>query len=462
MRSERRLHRAAVFVAALEAARDALVPVVIGFFVTGGGSTRALVFALLGLIGSVVVGTVRWSSTSYRVVDEALHFKTGVFSPDEQTVPLARVTAFDEVRGPVQRLFGVVALHVQTAGGGAQGEIVLSAVSRGTADELRALARGVEGTVPLAEAEADAHWRLGFGALLVTAVTGPQLGVVLPLVGGGLALAGQSAGREEVLDRLPDSTGGWEQLAALAVLAVLVLALVGAIVGFGAFAVERTGRRLRLQRGYVQRRTASLEVDRVHAIRVVEGALRRPFGLCSVRLEVAGYASEPAVARTLIPLCRRGEAAAILSGLVPELPVPTGPPRRPPARALVRFVLPPAVAGLALAALVLISPAPALLAAAPVLAGMALGVVRFRAAGWWLDDGTVAARSQLLLTRTTTVALTRRLQDAVYAQSLGERRATLASVEFAVASKHRAEVEHIAAAEARSLFGRLRADAIPG
>ena len=57
-----------------------------------------------------------------------MHFKTGIVSTKQTTVPLSRIQGLDTVAGPVQRLFGVVALHVQSAGGGSKGEIVLEAV----------------------------------------------------------------------------------------------------------------------------------------------------------------------------------------------------------------------------------------------------------------------------------------------------------------------------------------------
>ena len=44
--------------------------------------------------------------------------------------------------GPVQRLFGVYAVHVQTGGGGAKGEIVLEAIGEDDVRELRELVGG--------------------------------------------------------------------------------------------------------------------------------------------------------------------------------------------------------------------------------------------------------------------------------------------------------------------------------
>jgi uncharacterized membrane protein YdbT with pleckstrin-like domain len=147
---------------------------------------------------------------------------------------------------------------------------------------------------------------------------------------------------------------------------------------------------------------------------------------------------------------------------VPELPVPAGPPLRPPARARRRYLVLPVAAGLAagaaVAAAVAVAGGPALTWAAPVLGaavGAALGVARWRAAGWWESGGTVAVRSGRLLSRWTTVASIRRLQHRELFAALPARRAGLASVGFAVASGARAAIAHLEGATARDLLARL-------
>jgi putative membrane protein len=181
-----------------------------------------------------------------------------------------------------------------------------------------------------------------------------------------------------------------------------------------------------------------------------------------VRLEVAGYASERAAARTLVPLCRRSELPALLAMLVPELPIPGGEPLRPPDRARRRYLTVPAVggaaAGAAVAAGIAIAGGPVwtwVLPALGALLGAGMGWGRWTAAGWWQSGGIVAIRSGRLLSRWTTVAAVRRLQDRELYSALPARRAGLASVRFAVASGARAAIAHLEGATARELLARL-------
>jgi putative membrane protein len=388
-----------------------------------------------------------------------------VFSPDTQVIPIARIAAVDEVQGPVQRLFGVVALDVQTAGGGSGGEVRLTAVSRADAAALRAELGHAAAVAAPGEAAGWSEWRLSRRDLVIAAVTGPQIGILAPVAGGIAALGQQVLGRDEageVVRRLPGTVHGWVLLVAAIAVVALLVSLAGAVVAFSGFVVRREPERLRLRRGLLQRRAATVGIGRVHAIRIVEGALRRPLGLCSVRLEVAGYAAEQSAAQTLVPLCRRGEVAAVLARLVPELPVPVGPAERPPGRARRRYATVPVLAGVLAGAVaggaVAVAGGPAwawVLVLAGALAGGAVGLGRWRAAGWWRSDGIVAIRSRRLVARTVTIAEVRRLQHRELSCSLPARRAGLASVGFAVASGTRARVAHLERGVARDLVARL-------
>jgi putative membrane protein len=468
----RHLHPAEIVLAALENLREILIAAVVGLLVGGGaGGMPPLAGAMLALGGVVVaavIGYVRWRHTTYSVAGEALHFRRGVISPDETSVPLGRVQAIDATQGPVQRLFGVQELHVQTAGGGSEGEIVLRAVSDAAASELRALAG-----LPDPVARDLPEWRLGLGALIVTAITAPQLGVILPLVGafaaaGDDVLFGGGEG-EQLIDELVDDPGLLVLVGAAVAGAALLLSFVGAIVTFAGFSLVRDGERLRIRRGLLARRAASVPLARVHAVDVVEGVLRRPFGLASVRMETAGYRSEAAAAQTLLPLVRVRDVPRLLAEFVPALadgapsspaaaaaPALAAPLQRPPGRARRRYALPPALLGAALGA-VLTAVVPAAWPAVLLLAllGAVEGLSRHRSAGW-RDDGRRLVVRRRVLARRTLLARVDRLQEHGLRASPLQRRAALADFEAAVGSGRRGRVRHLEAGVAGALFERLR------
>jgi putative membrane protein len=454
----RRLHPAEIALAALDNVREVFFAAVIGLLVGGGSGGMspllALAIGLGGIAVALAAGYARWLNTTYRVAGEALHFRRGILSPDETTIPIGRIQAIDATQGPVQRLFGVHELHVQTAGGGSGGEIVLRAVSDRAARELR----GVAGLPDPEDVELP-EWRLGPGSLLVAALTAPQIGVILPVVGGLAAasdnlLAGQNG--ERLVDRLPSDAGGIALIAAGLAAAALLISFLGAIVAFSGFVLVRDGERLRIRRGLLQRRAASIPLARIHAIDVVEGVLRRPFGLAALRVETAGYRSERAAAQTLVPLLPTASVRPLLEEFVPGLAADTLPLQRPPRRAARRYALPSALAGVLIGGVVT-AIWPSTWPILPVLAlvGGVEGLLRWRAAGWRLDGRRIVIRGRLVARRTL-LARVDRLQEHELSVSPLQRRARLASFELAVGSGRTGRVRHLDRAVAGSLFERVR------
>ncbi len=141
-------------------------------------------------------------------------------------------------------------------------------------------------------------------------------------VAGGLAAAGQDvlgSVSRQTFDGLPDTAGQWLLVAAAVIALAWLLSIAGAVVTFAGFEVVRDGDRLRTRSGLFARRAATLPLSRVQGVRVVEGLLREPFGLATLRVETAGYAGQGAVTQTLFPLVRRRDAAAVIDRLVPAL-----------------------------------------------------------------------------------------------------------------------------------------------
>ena len=460
-----RLHPAAIAVYAVAALREAALPavVILGVSVLGGGFDseallRALGLAVLGTLGATLLGAIRWAATVYSLAGDAIRLRRGWLSVKEVEIPFSRVQALDVEQGPIQRLFGVQAVHVQTGGGGAGGEIVLGALAPADVERLRQLVAGRRPEA-LAEQRAEApERRLSRRMLLVAALTSGQLGVILPLLAGASQLLDDvfgdpAEGERAIAGALPDSAGEWA-LAAGGLLAVAwILAALGTVVAFAGFAVRREGDALRVRRGLLQRREVTLRVPRVRAVRVVEGVLRQPFGLATLRVEVVGYAKEPAAAQTLFPLLRTADVRTLLAELLPELADDLGDLRPPPPRALRRYLLPPAAVALAAGTIAAVAlDLPWLLAAG--LAGPAYGALRWRAAGWRLAGGRLAVRSRLMA-RTTVLAPARNRESHDLAQTPLQRRARLAHLHVAFGKTTTAGIRHLDAGVARELWAAL-------
>jgi putative membrane protein len=462
-----RLHPAAIAVYTVDAVRQGAFPllVILAVSVFGGdfdaqAALRAAGFALIGAIMAALAGAYRWATTTYSFDDgKTVRLRTGALSVKQVDIPFARVQAVDVEQGPIQRLFGVYKVEVQTGGGGQGGEVVLGALDDRAIAYLNELLRrdapqavAPEGAPPAPER------RLTRRRLAVAAATSGQLGVLVPVAAGVAQMSQQLfddpiEGERTIVGALPDGTLGWVLLAAGVLVLAWALAALGTIVGFGGFAVRREGDDLRIRRGLLQRRQATLRVARVRAVRVIESVPRQALGLAALRIEVIGHASEQAAAQTLFPLLRREEVEPFLRELLPEMADRLDGLAAPPPRALRRYALPPlAFTTLLAGAAALAASSPWPLVAAPL--GAAYGALAFRAAGWRLEAGRLAIRSRRLA-RSTVLARAAARESHDLAQTALQRHARLADVAVAFGKGTVARIRHLDADEARGLWAAI-------
>jgi putative membrane protein len=406
----------------------------VAFLMSRGFDQGTIVLVLLGALVVAVLaafwGFLSWRATTYEVAGGAFRLQQGVLQKNERTIPLDHVQSVDTVQGIIQRLFGVVEVRIETAGGGAsEPDASLQALERPSAEE--------EAAGPTVVRD------LGTRDLLVAGATSGQIGVTLSLI----AVASQlfdNVFSQSLAQRLVETLAPRSVTIALLYVLVLslfawLLAIGGTVLVYTGFTLSRDGDFLYVRRGLLERRETTIPLARIQAVRIVEGLLRQPFGLASLRVESAGYGEDAGVSTTLFPLLPRKEAQALLLDAVPEFAV-TPTLNALPRRALRRYVFRSTVPILfLLAAADFVS----LLAFGFVAWGLAAlllllpaalyGWLRYRDAGWALEDDRLVVRSRLL-TRTTAIAPRRRLQSRVTVRSPFQRRVRLATFQARVAS----------------------------
>jgi len=99
---------------------------------TEGKIAVSVIIAIFTIIMSCVAIWISryFKSIVFSVDDDAVRMSLGVVWKRQVTVPYRKITNVDVVRGPLERLYGLGTLHIQTAGaGGADGaraEVVMS------------------------------------------------------------------------------------------------------------------------------------------------------------------------------------------------------------------------------------------------------------------------------------------------------------------------------------------------
>ena len=367
--------------------------------------------------------------------------------------------------GPVQRLFGVVALHVQSAGGGSKGEIVLEALGPQAVERLRAAVG--EQPAPAAAAEAPPVIERRFSAPRPPRrrADGGPLGVVLPVLAASTQLFGNVISSERDIEDasrlLPDTPGGWELA-----LGGLLLAGLGALDDRGARLVRR------LHRG-ARRRPPAHPARAAPALRRGRAGAAHPCACAWSRACCGARSGSPrcgsrsrATPRSRPPrarctrCCDAREVAAFLAELLPELADEPGGLTAPPARAARRYVMPPAIAGLVVGGgACLLVPGRRAVAAAPrPRCSRSTAGWTFKAAGLATARGPAGDALAQLATHDASRSRPRGCRSTRPPRARFQRRAGLADLAVAVGkARPRLRVRHLEAPGRRRAVGsRLR------
>ncbi len=325
--------------------------------------------AVLILIINTLVQVMIWAFYTYRYKAGYLHIKSGVIFKKERSIKRERVQTVNIRRGIIQRLLGLASLQVETAGGGAESEFSLAAV---TLEEAYNIKRSLEGTAAdyvsapgdtsaeaadeaAGEAEGSTREktlpRSGFKAVIDTALSSgedAEEGTVYRISIPELFIAGATSGGffvlfsviglifSQALPFIPDTF--WDYLleqvtstaagmVALVVMVLLVfswfISTLAFMVQYANFTLQRQQDRLLVTWGLIEQKQLALKLKRLQALGVHEGILRQPFGRCALVAEVAGGGSSDQNYITLLfPLLRTSELNQFLARILPEYRIP--------------------------------------------------------------------------------------------------------------------------------------------
>ncbi|MTI83113.1 MAG: hypothetical protein FH756_04250 [Firmicutes bacterium] len=474
----RRLHLLGIALVFLKTLKDLFLPLLL-FLVSQVFQRGYSPFWLLtGGVGVSLLlltwGFLSWYRFIYYVKDGALIVEQGVLAQKRSIIPRTRIQAIDLNQGILHRLFNIVSVRVETAGGN-KPEATLVAVSRHDANALRHALTVYEHKEGEYEEARGVSKTLSFRELFMFGATsGGALGLVLSIFSGAWALL-DDVGLE--LDWLLYFSWVGERinpvfLIILVIFILWLLATLGVIFKYGRFTVSRHGNRIQMTYGLLQRTQVSIPVRRIQAVRMVEGILRQPLGYFTIQLENAGYGMQSAEKAILWPLARPKELIFILQEFLPEFNLEASLEttlettlhntlhtslERLPQIARRRYALR--------------SFFPVFLVSLPVFIwlpwgkfavilpflGVLWGLWKFHDAGWILKENMLVLRCRSFA-RTTVIVPSGSIQSFAVGSNPFQRRADLVSFSLELASKSHFGLADIPVSVGIKLIGWLRKD----
>lgn len=324
------------------------LPFLIGAIVLG--TTTGNQFWTVAVVAyTVVVGVARWVTTSYRVDAAQLQLRTGVLQRKVLSLPLNRIRSVSSDARLLHRVMGLAVVRVSTGqeakGDSGSGAFELNAVEAAHVPQLKAILLA-DSTEPAGEATTEAEdevlarWQPAWlrysplsvsGLLTLAAAAGViyQSGFAGPLQHSRIARWALDYGERLGTVNTVAVLGG-----ALLVVSVL-LTVLRSMLTWGNLVLLRQADVLHLRHGLLRLRERAYDMSRLRGGTLRQPLLVRMFGGARLDAVMTGVhgAGEASV---LLPPCPASTAEAVLTELVGDREVVTGPLRGHGSRAATR------------------------------------------------------------------------------------------------------------------------------
>ncbi|UHA73785.1 PH domain-containing protein [Paenibacillus sp. 481] len=344
-------------------------------------------------------GWIRWKRFEYVLEADKFVIRKGVLFREEKAIYYKRIHSVNTEQPFFQRLLGVMQLKIETPGGKTEGDGVLPAVTIAEATRLQQLLRersegmaaaggsavaehteveahpagelasdassnrvttashADSGNASHAQAGNDAHAQsrhaghtqahdqrqaplvqLTLRNLLLAAVSTVNIGLVITFALGVISFADDILPAhiyKGIIDQLNTFLPGWWSKVAIGLLVAWLLSAVLFVIKHGGFTVRYEGQQISIAYGLLDKKKHLFAPERVHAVVVKEGVVRKWLGYASVELQVETSTKQERL--MLHPLVKLHEVAELMKLTVPQFTMDTVQ-NRPPTRAWAFYI----------------------------------------------------------------------------------------------------------------------------
>ncbi|KHE67760.1 PH domain-containing protein [Halobacillus sp. BBL2006] len=482
MSEPKRLHPISAVINLVKSLKDALLPILVVFFLNGNILSGEIEWIPLLIWAGVlllilVAGIVKWLRFSYRLEEGELRIEYGLFFRKKRYIPFERIQSLDFSEGIFHRPFQLVKVSVETAGSTdnqkAEGE--LTAIKLTEAKELEALilreknnkfeSEDTEDVEPQ-ETSRKKVFEMNMKDIVLMAVTSGGAGVVISGVGVFFSQIMEALPIGAIYGRILD----WIQIGVLIVaftaLVVLLIAyaisILLTIFRYANFTVLLDNEDLIITRGWLEKKQMTIPLNRIQGLRMDENLIRQPFGYASVTLISAGGGLQNDSDQQLrvLPFIKKREIQHVLKNIMDDYDLEVNW-NRPPKKAKPRYMMRHSwFAWLAVIPLSIFFFPFGLLSIFGALAFTGIGLLAFHDAGWEVKDQQLTLRSRSII-KQTYVMKKYRIQAASLSQTILQKRVNLESVKVTLKSGVGGAVAqclYLDEKEARKILGWYRPD----
>ena len=351
MMSEKyKLHPVSAIINSFKTLKEMFLPFLI-IVVANGFSAKESIWEYIPLlimalffVMFLVSGIIKWWTFVYWFEDNELRVKYGLFIKKKRYIPFDRIQSFNYKEGIFHRIFGLVQVMVETAGGNdGKPEVVLTAVTRERAKQIeqetkrkKVLSVIEEESTVLDDEEhleqvqqeqtvtdSEVIYKISMKDLFLLATTSNSVGVVLAGVVAVLSQVSEFIPYDRIFNELSVFMEfGFLVIAMMVFIGLIltwILSVIITFINYYDFTIIKEEDRFVVTQGLLEKKRVTIPNNRVQAIKIVENPLRQWIKCATVVVESAsgGY-GEDSKKVTLFPLISKKEMNGPLQQLFPQ------------------------------------------------------------------------------------------------------------------------------------------------
>lgn len=470
MSEPKRLHPITIFYEIITTLKEMIVPFIL-FVVIGrpGGDSLwnkvpLLIFLIL-IVVTIVSGIVKWLRFTYWLEDHELRITQGLFVKKKRYIPFERIQSLDLSESIFHRPFQLVKVKVETAASSDnKAEAELTAIRKEEAAALQKIIadakRGNNEEVLEEKVNEAVIYKITAPQLLFLATTSGRAGVVISAFLAFVFQFDDFIPYEKLFNEMQELIRYGVMFISAIVLIVLAIAwLISVLIAlfkYNDFTVKKVENDLIITRGLLEKRTTTVPLHRIQALKITESPIRQPFGFASVTLESAGGTAleQDSASIALLPVVKKSRIPDILGEALPEFSFVTDL-KPAPKKALRRYLFIKMMIALAAAVALSVILWPYGLLGAILIGGAgALGYAQYRSAGWNIHGRQLMMRFRTI-EQHTMLMQKNRIQALDMSVNWFQDRAGLAGMDAKVKSGEvfqRAHIPHMERDEAQEIY----------
>ena len=391
------------------------------------------VIVIVGIfIYTIIRGISKWLTFTYWIEDQELKTEYGFLFKKKRFVPIERIQNLNYNEGIIHRLFNVVQISIETAGGAtAAADVELSAITKKAANEIEQLInqnRKKELHEEQTGQDNNIIYKIENKKLLLLATTSNSVGVVL----AGIAALFSQIVEFIPFEKISSQFSFLLQYGFILVTIIVVIAIFTAwlisvamtYLSYYDFTLTHVDDQLEITRGLLEKKKITIPVQKIQAIKIAENPLRQMFGYATVTIENAGSSMTSSKEKkvVLLPFIKKNQIQSILQNIMPDININVEDGNFSPSKARPLFyrkyvwIL---VIGIIIGAAYISKYILFLLLLIPLL--IYLGVIQHRTA-WFKIDGDQVAVQYRVISKVLYIAKQNKIQALEITQTIFQKR----------------------------------------